>query len=281
MGNINNTKIHKFSDLENKTDQDELCMICRTFNYCNLDNNYDVLIIINMESKSIINKENKLYNDNMSDKYLETFAYNKNIQKNTIYIKSREYKSIPICYYYDDWHGTINVNGLVILENYKIRKKLMYNVIDINQCSKNFYDTYNYKYQKNKIQALNNCIYVSFRYNNTQNETLYFGINLKSDDFGKRGVYPLSTGTEGFGKQSNIYQIVPLKYFIKTFCFYNTNWITNDNDLNWIVADIFFEEIYYGDANFTLKKNIFKIDVNIEDYPYNKNYYHKANLKKG
>ena len=180
---------------------------------------------------------------------------------------------------------------MVILENYKIRKKLIYNVIDINQCSKNFYDTYNYKYQNNKIQALNNCIYVSFRYNNTQNETLYFGINLKSDDFGKRGVYPLSTGTEGFGKQSNIYQIAPSKYFIKTFCFNNTNWIPNDNNLNWIVVDIFFKEIYYGDLNLTLKKNIFKIDVNIEDYPYNKLsitlpqgkfkefiYYHKGNL---
>ena len=102
MGNFNNKNIHKFSNLENKTNQDELCMICRTFNYCNLDNNYDVLITINMESKSIINKENKLYNNNMSDKYLETFVDNKNIQKNTIYIKSREYKSIPICYYYDD-----------------------------------------------------------------------------------------------------------------------------------------------------------------------------------
>jgi hypothetical protein len=266
MGNINNKNIHKFSDLENKKNQDEVFMICRTFNYCNLDNNYDVLITINMESKSIINKQNNSYSNNMSDKYLvkeynnilETFVNNKNIQKNTIYIKAREYKSIPICYYYDDWHGTIKVNGLVILKNYKIRKKLIYDVIDINQCSKNFYDTYNHKYQNyqtNKIIAINNCIYVSFRYNNTKNETLYFGINLKSEDF---------------GKQSNIYQIAPLKYFIKTFCFYNTNWIPNDNDLNWIVADNFFKEIYYGNMNFILKKYEFKIDVNIQDYPYNK-----------
>jgi hypothetical protein len=246
MGNINNKNIHKFSDLENKKNHDELFMICRTFNYCNLDNNYDVLITINMESKSIINKENK---------YLVK-EYNTNIQKNTIYIKAREYKSIPVCYYYDDWKGTIKLNGLIIFNNFKIKKKLIYDVIDTNKCIKNFYDINKYQLYKNqKILSLNNCIYVSFEFNNTKNEPLYFCINIKSDDF---------------GKQANIYEITPSKYFMKTFCFYNTNWHTNDKGLNWIVADNTFKEIHYSDLNFKLNKNIFKIYVNIEDYPYNK-----------
>jgi hypothetical protein len=263
MGNGNNKLIDKnYKKLKN---DDKSIMICRVFNYCNLDNNQDVIITINMESTKINKNQNNSIQDDISDKYLfteynkifNTFVNNKNIQKNTIYIKANEYKSIPICYYYDDWKGSIKLNGSIIVKNLKFNKKVRYDVIDINKCNKNFYDNHYQLYKNMKISTLNNCISVSFVYNNIRNETLYFGINVKSQDY---------------GKQSNIYEVEPLKYFQKTFCFYNTDWNTNENDLNWIVSNNNFTELYYCDLNFILNKNIFNIEVKIENYPYNKSF---------
>jgi hypothetical protein len=46
----------------------------------------------------------------------------------------------------------------------------------------------------------------------------------------------------------------------------------NEKDINWIVSNSNFTEIYYCDLNFILNKNIFNIDVKIEDYPYKKSF---------
>ena len=92
MGNGNNKLIDKnYKKLKN---DDKSIMICRVFNYCNLDNNQDVIITINMESTKINKNQNNSIQDDISDKYLfteynkifNTFVNNKNIQKNTIYI---------------------------------------------------------------------------------------------------------------------------------------------------------------------------------------------------
>jgi hypothetical protein len=283
MGNSNDSKIllndKNYRKLQN---DDKSIMICRIFNYCNLDNNQDVIITINMKTTKINKNKQKSIKDNISEKYS---VNNKNTQKNTIYIKANEYRSIPICYYYDDWNGTIKLNDTIIVKKLKFNKKIRYDVIDISKCNKNFYDN-NYQIYKNmKSSTLNNCINVLFEYNNIQNETLYFVLNIKNPYY---------------GKQSNIYEIKPLKYFKKTFCFCNNYLNTNNPDLNindnvlntnerdlninkpdlninekninWIVSNSNFTEIYYCDLNFILNKNIFNIDVKIEDYPYKKSF---------
>jgi hypothetical protein len=232
----------------------KLLMICRVFNYCNLDNNQDIIITINMESTKINTIQSDKNQNDISQKYL---INTKNTQKNTILIKANEYRSIPIYYYYENWRGTIKLNGLIVLNNLKVNKKVNYDVIDINKCNKNFYDSHYQIYKNMKISTLNNSINVSFEYNNVKNENLYFVINLKSQDY---------------GTQSNIYEIDPLKYFQKTFYFNNTDWIANEKDVNWIVSNNNFTELYYCDLNFGLNKNFLKIDVKIEDYPYNKSF---------
>ncbi len=164
MGNKHN-KVYNFEPDEETSKK----YILRTFNYSNLNNDTDIILVINV----------KTYNFDISKE---------NIQENIIFIKS---------------------NGVLITNNLHINKNTPYCSININRFIHN-----TKLLSVLKKYPINKCIYLTFKYDNFTNHKFYLFINLEC---------------KKYGTQSIIYQINKKYKFIKTFCFYNTEWFSISN----------------------------------------------------
>jgi len=236
MGNtIIKSKIDKIKLIDHNK------ILCRTLNFCNIYNDQNVIIIINMKKT-----HKKLAND---------------IQNNIINIKPYEYKSIKIYYTYDNWVGNIKLNGALLYNNFLIDKNIIDDILDISNCNddndkipKNFINNNSrlrHKLYNISILQFNNIL-ISFKYNNTTGKYLFFNIIAESCEF---------------EKQSNCYQIDINQQFYITLS-YNNYYTKN---INWVVKDKINNQIHFSD-NFIVLKDNNNIEININYHPliYNK-----------
>jgi len=218
--------------------------LTREFIYKN-NTNEDIKITITMSGTQIFKPSIKVP---IPPNYTGYRAVPNNLQENVFIIQANTLRRFTACYYSDDWTGDIKMNSDVILNKYKINKKIQYKLLDLN----------NGKTSTTNKHA--KCICNTFILNTKFVIPVYFGLNMINENEDTQGL---------------IYQLPNNKSFIKKICISDNNWITGGEQFNFVVGSIdtnnnnkFPVPIYYNNKDFKINKGSFNNIVNIGDYPF-------------